>query len=97
METKTKIILIVVCVVIALLIIWSVLSYFSEGKRKGRAAERNGGTVQSKMSGKWSITGQRFTRCNRKIFRGLTSLKNIHTRLSMCNKKAGREKVRKCD
>lgn len=47
METKTKIILIAVCVVIALLIIWSVLSYFSEGKRKGRAAERKvAGTIK---------------------------------------------------
>lgn len=40
MEKNLKIFLIVLAAVVAVLIIWSVVSYFSKGRRKGRAAER---------------------------------------------------------
>ena len=47
METKTKVILIIIGILFALLVIVSILSYFSKGKRKGRAAERKvAGTIK---------------------------------------------------
>lgn len=40
MEKNLKIFLIVLAAVVVVLIIWSAASYFSKGRRKGRAAER---------------------------------------------------------
>lgn len=40
METKTKVILIIIAALLVLLFIVCIANYFSKGKRKGRAAER---------------------------------------------------------
>lgn len=49
METKTKVILIVIAAVIALIFIALVCRHFSKGKRKGRAAERKVAAALKKM------------------------------------------------
>ena len=49
METKTKVILIIIAALLVLLFIVSLMSYFSKGKRKGRAAERKVAGVLKKM------------------------------------------------
>ncbi len=49
MEKNVKIFLIVIGVLIAALIIWGLISYFSKGNRKGRAAERKVAGVLKKL------------------------------------------------
>jgi hypothetical protein len=49
MEKNVKIFLIVIGVLIAALFIWGLISYFSKGNRKGRAAERKVAGVLKKL------------------------------------------------
>lgn len=49
MDTKTKIILIVICVLLVLLIIGCIMRHFNKGNRKGRAAEKKVASALKKL------------------------------------------------